>query len=54
VAGRDTAVKDIKTNAMKTLPALIAFFMVYYALWLLSLPFTILRKFVEAAAGDEE
>ncbi len=39
---------------MKTLPALIAFFMVYYALWLLSLPLVILRNLVRAAAGDEE
>ena len=39
---------------MKTLPALIAFFMVYYALWLLSLPLTLTKHFLDALAGEEE
>ncbi len=50
---RDTAVKDTKPNSMKTLSALFAFIVVYYALWLLSLPVTIMNRFIIALAGDE-
>jgi len=44
----------LKPDAMKTLPALIAFFVVYYTLWLLSLPLSLLRQFITAIAGDDE
>ena len=51
---RDTTVKDIKPNAMKTIPAIIAFMLVYYALWMLSLPLTIMKRFMNAVAGEDE
>jgi len=51
---RDTAVTDTKPYAMKTVPALIAFIVVYYALWLLSLPLTIIKRLMNSLAGDVE
>jgi hypothetical protein len=39
---------------MKTIPALIAFMLVYYTLWVLSLPIKIMTRFMSAVAGDEE
>jgi len=39
---------------MKTIPAIIAFMVVYYALWVLSLPLTIMKRFMNAVAGEDE
>ncbi len=36
---------------MKTLPALVAFFIVYYFLWFLSLPIAMLKNFLNAVSG---
>ena len=39
---------------MKTIPALIAFIVVYYALWVPSLPLTFMKRFMNAVAGEDE
>jgi bacteriorhodopsin len=39
---------------MKTLPSVIAFFLVYYVLWLVSMPLRIIQLFIQAMAGEEE
>jgi hypothetical protein len=39
---------------MKSIPALIAFLVVYYTVWFLSVPFILFRSFVSAMSGDDD
>jgi hypothetical protein len=39
---------------MKSLPALLLFFLAYYLLWLVRVPFHLFKLLLEAVAGDSE
>lgn len=39
---------------MRTIPAILAFFLVYYAMWLVSLPLKIIHRFIALLAGDDQ
>ena len=39
---------------MKTLPAALVFFIVYYALWVLSLPVRVLQNFIQVMSTNDD